>query len=1214
MASLAILLCLVFAAATAANEIDLQRSGSSTPFAKAAFGVAASPDGSRYAVAGREGRIVVYDGGTHQVVHSVQAGTMVLALAYSTDGRFAASVRLPGVIDIFRTDDWEHVRQMELDFRCGFLSFHPSLPLIAAGGAGPSVEIFDYLSGRKLRSLGEFTRTQGVLFTDNAQTLFVNATLGTSPQRRSELLRLDLQSSQRRAFPVQAKERQRLVRSTDGSRIGTVSTDGAVEVIELKSGRRQTWNVTQRLGQMAVFLPDNRTLVVGSGKGFHCYRLGSEDPVRIIPSEDAGSSYDAAFLPATGELLIAHVRPTEQLTRWRVVLAPTALPSENDQQPRQGFASASKPSRAATTMKQTLRNQQPATVNPPRPSSENVSQASPERSTSPAEPSGQSSTKPSSRSLLAMAFANRQWSSAAGSAIHASMIGFDEQKVLLRRADGTEQIVSRQSLSQPDRGLLDQVDSLRLERSPAIASDDKANNHEYEIVRLNRPLSAIDWRHSQTAPTPIEVEVDWIADIETDSFGRTWLASSAGLLTWRADRQLYLEAAGTSPSNPDLTKITRIAIDRFGRVVALTGHGEPHRPSGQAIRFDGTSWAFLGSPHGIPIEDIMLCGDEIIATGNFNGIAVLENDRWKVVQQRVLPGRAHTHAMLRLPTGEVLCKVKGKHPLRWDGRRLRSHPIAAIKPSVFSDDFPFDVLRDGSFVFMQIARSGHRTLTLQAAGTGKTLDVIEQRENADDDVYCFAIAADGAIWYSIRDGVFRQSGGQTQQISDRSAGNLIALASGDVWSLGTTKFVAVSEKEEREPSSDLYASFAPRLGPTKALATRQHDPMRVWTDRTGRFRISAKLLSAEAGRVTLQRDDGGSITIPLDQLSQRDRAFVLSRDVNPRGAVPDNDTFEIEEVEEHPFQSYGTASIELYARESPDRSIEKELTRIRRVHDIVCDGDDRVWLATQTGLIEYVQGEFYYRSRGPQTLLQASPQNFCSPRKLTLDTKGQLLVQFNADHGVYRWREPNYEQLETFRYNNKQAVIHSLIPIEGTLYASGGFPGIARYRNHQWTFDPTPEVGSPLLPKLASKIGTGAIVFQAHNQEQKLWLWKYKQHAFTELGTGLLPGKVQKIVGREGVVFAQMRDGMEHFVLRFDGNKQTTWTESNQSWGGSHVIDMTIASDGALWVVTSRSVARHDGKKWKTWPRDDQTVCKIYGLSNGEVWLVDSAIRIYRPG
>ncbi len=66
------------------------------------------------------------------------------------------------------------------------------------------------------------------------------------------------------------------------------------------------------------------------------------------------------------------------------------------------------------------------------------------------------------------------------------------------------------------------------------------------------------------------------------------------------------------------------------------------------------------------------------------------------------------------------------------------------------------------------------------------------------------------------------------------------------------------------------------------LSVAAADELRTWTDSTGRFKLQAKFVSIEDGKVTLLRDTGESMTIPLTKLSKDDQTFIAGLDAgNP---------------------------------------------------------------------------------------------------------------------------------------------------------------------------------------------------------------------------------------------------------------------------------------------------------------------------------------------
>jgi hypothetical protein len=64
-----------------------------------------------------------------------------------------------------------------------------------------------------------------------------------------------------------------------------------------------------------------------------------------------------------------------------------------------------------------------------------------------------------------------------------------------------------------------------------------------------------------------------------------------------------------------------------------------------------------------------------------------------------------------------------------------------------------------------------------------------------------------------------------------------------------------------------------------------HAETRVWTDNTGKFKVSAELVESKNGSVRLRQADGKIVTIPLARLSQADQEF-LSGSKSPSSLTP----------------------------------------------------------------------------------------------------------------------------------------------------------------------------------------------------------------------------------------------------------------------------------------------------------------------------------------
>lgn len=70
------------------------------------------------------------------------------------------------------------------------------------------------------------------------------------------------------------------------------------------------------------------------------------------------------------------------------------------------------------------------------------------------------------------------------------------------------------------------------------------------------------------------------------------------------------------------------------------------------------------------------------------------------------------------------------------------------------------------------------------------------------------------------------------------------------------------------------------------------DQLRTWTDATGKFRTDARFIDLKDGKVRLQKADGGTISIPIERLSEQDQEYAKSRvppateEVTPTPASP----------------------------------------------------------------------------------------------------------------------------------------------------------------------------------------------------------------------------------------------------------------------------------------------------------------------------------------
>lgn len=87
-------------------------------------------------------------------------------------------------------------------------------------------------------------------------------------------------------------------------------------------------------------------------------------------------------------------------------------------------------------------------------------------------------------------------------------------------------------------------------------------------------------------------------------------------------------------------------------------------------------------------------------------------------------------------------------------------------------------------------------------------------------------------------------------------------------------FPTVSDTEDEE---EKLAKEGKGKGKGKTTSgSPERSKMRVWTDSSGKFKINAKCIGIENGKVKLEKSDGAVLEVPLDKLSEEDKRFLAS--------------------------------------------------------------------------------------------------------------------------------------------------------------------------------------------------------------------------------------------------------------------------------------------------------------------------------------------------
>ncbi len=1179
-----------------AQQLQLQTTLTASPLGKVAFGVDVAPDGTEYAIAGRGDTMVILDAATNEQKHHVKVNPLTLAIGYSPDGKILAALSHPGVLQLFRTNDWKMRSSITLAFRCGYLAFHPTKPLIAVGGAGPTVEVYDYLTGQKLKSIGKSDRTQGVKFAPDGESIFVNA-WDLKPTNRSELRRYSLSTGSATSYPSQHRTLRRIVVSDDQKFLATISPEGFVMIVGLEDRTQQQWMVDDSLSQFAIFLKDNRTLLVGGNKGWHLFQVDQKDEVAVIPASNVVNAYDGHFVPGTNDIVLAHTRHPDQLTRWTIGVKSTTVSPK----PLGGFASM---------MPAAQPNTNPSSDMPAMSTKESNDRAVDEVSTT-------NNAAPRRSSPLWVASQLRDWTSTSGSTIKAAWVGNDDSDVLLRKKDGVETIVSRRLLCELDQQLLVNVDQMR--RPPSPEQDRSDDEREYNVIDFGK-TEVVHYREIGTGQ-PFVRDVDLINDVEVDSFGRNWVSCSDGLLTFREDRRFYFEApvpnSLTSRKTP--RGIGSIAIDRFDRVVAVA---DELGTLGEIVRYDGSGWTRIGMPSGLLAEDVTRFGDVIVASGDFNGVAILGDNGWQVVEQTTYPDRVKTKQLALLPDGKLLVRVKDKHPLIFDGKQFTTLEIPGFRPGLVGNSLAICPDHKGNF-FMQNDRLHAWSVYRFSLKTQLQTLVYDSQATREAACYSIACASDGAIWIATGNGMMRRHGDNWQMVLKTSGWNRpIPLADGRIWTRSSWLFDPTDHPGRGiDESTALYSSFSSGLLSQDAVTDPETTsrPMRDWVDETGEYKTRASLVKVDRQRVTLRRPDGRVITMPNSQLSQEDQAFLRTIQTEESIEIPSNSEIDPSTFKHITFAKSGTfigsdgkgvffsnSAHGVVAKNDRYPELDDEAVRLRMVNGVVSDNSGRIWVAGNAGLYEYVDGEFHYRHRGPDEAINhtsAGNMPTAEASQLSLDPSGNPILYFPRCKSFFRYENDEFKSLGNPIVNGSAHPLRQLFVHHNGLYGVGSFPGIAKYSGEKWTL--VRGATGQTLPMFEhpTPLADGSVVFNVVDRnDPKLRLWKWKNGRFEFVLEGIKPGQVNRIMSQGNVVFAHLNLGVDRFLLRIEGSKQTVWNRTNGF--------VAVAADNSLWLGNGGHLERHDGTGWRAFKHGAVLDGELYTLNNGDVWVAGCGVLI----
>lgn len=96
------------------------------------------------------------------------------------------------------------------------------------------------------------------------------------------------------------------------------------------------------------------------------------------------------------------------------------------------------------------------------------------------------------------------------------------------------------------------------------------------------------------------------------------------------------------------------------------------------------------------------------------------------------------------------------------------------------------------------------------------------------------------------------------------------------------QFAELSQDEPtRSFLTDLVKESGASVSPSASNPNPETAGFRVWKSSDNRFSVKAKLLELNGDKVQLQKEDGSTITVPLDRLSENDQEFLKKKNQGP---------------------------------------------------------------------------------------------------------------------------------------------------------------------------------------------------------------------------------------------------------------------------------------------------------------------------------------------
>jgi WD40 repeat protein/serine/threonine protein kinase len=219
------------------------------------------PDGKRFAVAGNQGPIRIWESETGRELRNLNAlAAPARCLDWSPDGRRLASADEHGVVQIWDAETGQETAR--ISHLAGHVAWSPDGTRIATAGGGNQIRIWAAADGQPGGPVLRLGEVNGISWAPDGRRLAAVSANGS-------LMVWDTTSGQVSIAVKQVNQLSSVAYSPDGRRLATGGTEGIVRVYDAGSGQERTALFTGCMNVSSLaFHPDGRRLIAaGSGMG-----------------------------------------------------------------------------------------------------------------------------------------------------------------------------------------------------------------------------------------------------------------------------------------------------------------------------------------------------------------------------------------------------------------------------------------------------------------------------------------------------------------------------------------------------------------------------------------------------------------------------------------------------------------------------------------------------------------------------------------------------------------------------------------------------------------------------------------------------------------------------------------------------------------------------------------------------------------------------------